>query len=432
MKRSNSKESTDEKKFSPELGLSSSQYASYLFSSSVADAILPIFYIFLPIFAQKIGATAFELGLVGGSSYAVYSFMPLIMGHFSDRSRSRKFFILTSFVLLAVVSFFYSITLSPITLIITRLFEGTGWAMLWPAMEASISEDSLRDSKKSLGVFNYVWSGGAALGPVIGTLLVSYSFRFAFFASGILFVILIALNGLGFIARRKSHMPGTFAKESSMRSYDSTYSSLSSSIREFFFSQDQKRRMQVWVCLLTTALSASTSGVFFTFFGPYATKDIGLTLFMIGAVTTTYGVIRFFSYVVIAKQMIREKVFGARNRNLVLFASLASLSSLILMIRDPSGTLYFVSFALFAIGYSTVYAIAQFTLIAESVPEQRGASAGLFESSIGIGAAIGPIVAGAISSRSLDFSFIVPAAGLGFVIVILLIVSSRLRPSSGT
>lgn len=407
--------------------MNNSQFVSYLFSSAVADAILPIFYIFLPIFAVKIlHANALELGLVGGASYAVYSFMPFIMGHFSDRRGSRKFFILAAFVLLCTVSFLYSIAISPITLIFIRLAEGTGWAMLWPAIEAAITEDPLRESKKSLSIFNYTWSGGAALGPPIGTFLVTvFSYRLSFFVTGVLFAILIAANSWTFLRLNTTYSPlQTDIKK------ETSHVSLSFSIRQVLLSQDRKKNFRIWTCLVATSLSALTSGVFFTFFGPYA-SSLGLTLVLIGVITTAYGTVRFFTYVLFAKQSLRDRFFEPRNRNrnTLAFAALASLSTLILMVRDASGAVYFFAFALFAIGYSVVYSISQMTLIAETAREYMGAGAGLFESSIGIGAFIGPVVAGAVSSHALVISFVVPAVGLG-VALVLLFALSTLKDSS--
>ncbi len=308
--------------------------------------------------------------------------------------------------------------------------------MLWPAMEASITEDSFRDSKKSLSVFNFTWSGGAALGPGVGTFLVSfYSYRFAFFTSAIMFVAIIVLS----FAILFRHSSASISKKGklSIREEESQLldrgltapSSLASSIRELLFSSDKKRNFRVWMCLVTTALSALTSAVFFTFFGPYATT-LGLTVILIGAITTTYGVVRFLSYVVFARQAIRERVFdpAKRNRNILIFANVACLPSLlILTIRDPSGATYFAAFGLFALGYSMVYAISQLTLIAETPHHQMGAGAGLFESSIGLGGFLGPIVAGAISSNnSLHISFLVPVVAL-FCALILLFVLSLLQ-----
>lgn len=395
------------------------RYLSYLASSAVANAVLPVFYIFIPLYAVKIGANALELGLVGGASYAVYAFMPFVMGHFSDRKGSRIFFITTSFVLLALVSFLYSVITNPIALIATRLFEGIGWAMLWPAIEAAITEDPARDSRESLSVFNYTWSGGAALGPAIGTLLVTgYSYSIAFATTGTLFVALIALNTWTVFGRRRRSTPRESSRPPSEKA-SSAGPPPPSSIRELFLSRDPRRNLLVWTCVSATVLSALTSAILFTFFGPYA-RSLGITVVLIGAITTTYGAVRFFSYLALSRNSLRERVYDNPGRNILTFTALTTLSALILLARDTSGGLYFLAFAIFAVGYSLVYAISQIVLIASVAPRQRGAGAGLFESSIGIGGVVGPIVAGAISpSNHLQISFVVPVLGLGLVLALL-------------
>lgn len=399
---------------------SGSRFAVLLFSSALAEVITPVFYIFLPLFAVTLGANALELGLVGGTSYAVYSFMPFVMGHISDRRGSRKFFIITSLVILCVVSLLYAASNDPVSLIVVRVFEGVGWAMLWPAMEAAIVEDSARDPKSSLAIFNYVWSAGAALGPGLGTLLVTaFSYRTAFLASGALLVVPIILNGVMFLRER-----GATPRDSPEHAITSSGErpTLSSSIRGVFSYGGEGRSFAVWSSLTLMALATATSAVFFTFFGPYATS-IGLTVVLVGAATSIFGVVRFFTYIALAKQSLTLKLLDGRVRlrNLVVFACLGSLSSLLFLIRDPTGAVYFVSFALFAIGNSAVYAMSQTTLIAETALEQRGAGAGLFESSIGVGGMIGPIAAGAVSSGSLSTAFAVPPVilviALGFLYV---------------
>jgi len=400
--------------------------AGYLVSTALADALVPIFSIFLPLFAATLGANALELGLVGGASYAVYSFMPFVMGHFSDRSGSRKFFIIISFALLSAVSFLYSISNDPVTLITVRIFEGIGWSMLWPAMDAAVTEGTPRDSRSSLAIYNYLWSGGAALGPLIGTFLVTmFSYRSAFLATGILFAFLILLNGVTFWMERKLTPSENFA-ESGQR-----LRSTGPDLRSIFHTGGRNRTIEVWIALITMGLVTLTTLTFFTFFGPYATS-IGMTVVLIGAVTTTFGAVRFFIFVALANASLRGRVLDIRNRirNLAVFACVASLSSLLLIIRDSTGLVYFLSFAILGIGYSVVYAVSQTTLIAETAPEQRGAAAGLFESSLGIGGVIGPIVAGAVSSKSLTTAFIVPSASLVFVLVLLCVLFFLRKGSS--
>ena len=98
----------------------------------------------------------------------------------------------------------------------------------------------------------------------------------------------------------------------------------------------------VWSSLTLMALATATSAVFFTFFGPYATS-IGLTVVLVGAATSTFGVVRFFTYIALAKQSLTLKLLDGRVRlrNLVVFACLGSLSSLLFLIRDPTAQSYF-------------------------------------------------------------------------------------------
>jgi len=407
---------------------SSSKFVILLFSSALADVITPVFYIFLPLFAVTLGANALELGLVGGTSYAVYSFMPFVMGHYSDRRGSRKFFIIASLVVLCVVSLLYAASNDPVSLIVIRVFEGVGWAMLWPAMEAAIVEDSARDPKNSLAIFNYVWSAGAAVGPGLGTLLVtSFSYRASFLASGALLVVPIVLNGVMFLRDRNTAPARTPERVMFGQGQRQT---LSSSIRGVFSYGGPKRSFAVWSSLTLMALATATSAIFFTFFGPYATS-IGLTIILVGVATSTFGVVRFFTYIAVARPSATQKLLDSRVRirNLVVFASLASLSSLLFLIKDTTGAIYFLAFALFAICNSAVYAMSQTTLIAETASEQRGAGAGLFECSIGVGGMIGPIAAGAVSSSSLTTAFAVPPVilvlGLGFLYIVSKVESVR-------
>src|SRR5438128_1295449 len=110
------------------------EFHIYLFSAFVSDFFLPIFYIFVPLLAYRLGADPLEIGLVGGTVYATYFFLPVIIGSVSDRLGRRRLFVVIALTILAIVSLTYSIASSPITLIAGRVFEGVAWAMLWPTL----------------------------------------------------------------------------------------------------------------------------------------------------------------------------------------------------------------------------------------------------------------------------------------------------------
>lgn len=133
------------------------------------------------------------------------------------------------------------------------------------------------------------------------------------------------------------------------------------------------------------------------------------------------------------KAVFRQRALDTtkRIRNVVAFTSLASFSGLLLIVRDPTAIVYVLSFGLLGIGYTMVYAISQATLIAETAVQQRGVAAGLFESSIGLGGAIGPTIAGLVTSSTLAIAFVVPVVALALVLGLLFFLSRTMNDSAG-
>jgi MFS transporter, DHA1 family, multidrug resistance protein len=374
----------------------------HLFSSFAANLVLPVFYLYLPLLASRLGASVLEIGLVGGASNAVYSFMPFIMGRYSDRQGARKFFIASSFAILTTVSFLYVVVASPVSLILLRLLEGIGWAMLWPAVEAAISNDASVDSRWSLSVFNLTWSAASAVGPLFGSVLIFLvSIRFAFLSTSVILLGVLALNVYAIFAPRD---------RSRVKPHE-----------QFLQRPEQpatESKITVGFYMISTALGAVSSGVLFTFFVPYA-GTVGISILAIGVITFVYGFVRFLVYVLIMNRNLRHSLLNpvGRLRKMLVTLAVMSLSSVLFMFHDSTGVLYTLAYAIVGGGYSIIYAVSQVALVWEKArPERAGRGAGLFESSIGIGASLGPIVAGAVSGGSLTTPFLVPA--LSFLIVL--------------
>ena len=382
----------------------SPEFKRHLSSSFMANLILPIFYLFLPLLAYRLGASVFEIGLVGGASNAVYSFLPYVMGLYSDKRGTRRIFIISSFAILTAVSVLYVLIANPVALIATRVLEGVGWAMLWPAMEAAISNDVSGDSKRSLSIFNLTWSFSAAIGPLVGAVLIFLiSIRFTFVATSVLLFGILILN---VFPTFNSDASKSSVKQESIQ-YKAILQPSESNIRPSFY-------------LVSTALAAVSSGVLFTFFSPYA-RSIGISILMIGVITFVYGGARFFVYLLTVRDKVRSFLLSPsmRKKNVLVSLVLMSVSGLLIMIHDPSGVIYSMAYAVVGVGYSIIYSVSQAALVAEATPEKAGKGAGLFESSIGLGASVGPVLAGLISRGSLTLPFLLPSLGLVVVLVIL-------------
>lgn len=402
-----------------EIKRGTSRFRTYLFASFLGNLVAPIFSLFLPVLAVDIGATVFEVGLIGGAENIVYAFMPFVMGHFTDRGKSRQFFILSGFGLLVCVSAFYSLASSPFELIVARLFEGLGWAIVWPAIESSITVDTVGNSGRALSLFNTSWSLGAALGPLVGGIVIVFgSSRFVYLATAFALFVALAANFYSF-TKHKDEIPDLAARHRH---------SLIEAAKKIFQRHDAKKNFQVRLYVASLILSYATVGVLYTFFGPYA-KALGMSALLFSLPVVLFGLIRLFIFVLCTRGSFRSKLLDPAKRNLIVFLSLllTCSSPLLILVRDPSGGTYFLAFGLFAVGLALVYFICQVGMIAETNETQMGAGAGIFESVIGIGSALGPIVAGAISTGSLTSAFLVPFAGFAIVMLFFGIDAKRLQ-----
>jgi MFS family permease len=94
-----------------------------------------------------------------------------------------------------------------------------------------------------------------------------------------------------------------------------------------------------------------------------------------------------------------ERKIG-KNRMFILSSIMFALASLLTIFSSNAG-LFTVSFLLFGFGSGISYAAAISTIF-ERWKTTRGYAAGLFESLMGIGSFIGPIIGGAISEFMLN------------------------------
>ncbi len=237
----------------------SGEFRRFLFSSFLGNLVSPVFALFVPLLASKLGASLFEIGIVGGASNGVYAFLPLIAGHFSDRASLRRFFIISSFFILTIVSISYVLIESPVYLIIARIFEGVGWAMLWPAMDAAVSRDvRSMDSRKAFSIYNVTWSSASAVGPLLGAALIFLtSIRVAFLLTVFILAATFLLNFLPWFKHRKEIKVGQSFQSEEITVLVTEMENRGGKLRTVFYAG-------------ALALAAVSSGVLFTFFAPYA------------------------------------------------------------------------------------------------------------------------------------------------------------------
>jgi MFS family permease len=165
--------------------------ASTMFISMLGMGIVTPF---LPIYADQLGASPLEIGLVqAGFSISNLVSLPFV-GRLSDRL-GRKAFLCIGLALLALASLGFIWASSPGQLILMRLFQGLGASAHLPIAQAYLGDITPEGGEgKWMGYFNTFLFSGIGAGPLVGGVLNDL------FNIDTTFLVMAALNAGGLVA----------------------------------------------------------------------------------------------------------------------------------------------------------------------------------------------------------------------------------------
>lgn len=152
----------------------------------------------LPLYAETLGASGFEVGLVF-SSFAITRALTMTpLGNLSD-FWGRKIFIVLGTLLFSLVSILYVFAVNVYQLILFRIFHGFASALVIPAAMAYVA-DLFPESRRgeAMGVFNMAFFAGIGFGPLIGGVLAEKAgFYWPFYVCSFVAFIGFLLSFLG-------------------------------------------------------------------------------------------------------------------------------------------------------------------------------------------------------------------------------------------
>jgi MFS family permease len=122
----------------------------------------------VPIYAVDLGATGITLGLMIAAFSVSQGALQPVVGNLSDR-KGRKRFLVTGLSIYAVVGLAYTLATSVEQLILIRLFNGVGSAMIAPIVMAYIGDLAPEGQEgKYMGMLNVALFAGIGAGPMLG------------------------------------------------------------------------------------------------------------------------------------------------------------------------------------------------------------------------------------------------------------------------
>jgi len=122
----------------------------------------------IPIYAMDLGATGVALGLIIAAFSISQGALQPVVGNLSDR-KGRKRFLVAGLAIYAVVGLTYTLATSVEHLILIRLFNGVGSAMIAPIVMAYIGDLAPEGQEgKYMGMLNIALFAGIGGGPILG------------------------------------------------------------------------------------------------------------------------------------------------------------------------------------------------------------------------------------------------------------------------
>ena len=320
---------------------------------------------FMGIYAERLGANGFLIGLIFGSFTLSRALFTPLIGRLSDL-KGRKNLLLVGLTGYTILSFFYAAADTTSSLVIIRFFHGLASAMVLPISMAYIGDIAPKNEEgKYLGTFTISFFMGLAAGPVIGgTLYDIWHMNAAFYAMGAIsfLSLLFLIFMLPEINAHKKIKP----------------SSLKTILKD-------KTMQAMFIFRLMNAFGVAALMGFL----PLLAQKINVSVFQIGFVVTTNLLV----------SSLLQRYFGiiADKSDKVKMSIIGSIMMLIALALMPLST-GFYTLLLFNLlmGFGSAISIPAGSAITAQLGRKLGMGSvmGIFNTAFGIGGGIGPIIAG--------------------------------------
>ncbi len=343
---------------------------------------------FLPIYAEQLGASNLEIGLVQSAFSITGIFTLLFVGRLSDRY-GRKMFLLGGLAILGLSSIGLMYTTTPWQLIGMRFIQGLGASAHLPIAQAYLGDITPEGNEgKWMGYFNAVLFAGMGAGPLLGGVLSDA------FSIETTFLVMAVLNFLGLLATfiYLKEMP---RKVAISREHGSVMAPLKSRVM-----------LGVLVQRMTTGIGTSSMMAFIPIF---ADVRLGLSATLIGvlmAMRTPVSILQSYTGALADR---------LNRRWMVIQGSLVAMAALALLPLSGGFWLLMAAYVGVTLGQSYAMPATNAYVVQEGRTYGMGICMTYFMMAMQIGNGIGPIILGYIAdSFSLPWVFYVA----GFVLLI--------------
>ena len=325
----------------------------------------------LPVFAKNvIGASYAELGIIGLANFIPYMFIPIFVGVLLDRFNN-GYLLSIGVVINSTSMYLLSVAQSVPEIMGFRIMTGIAHAFFWPPAESIISNaSSSQDRVKNIAKFTGFFVSGFMIGPLLGSVMLEnfdVTYRLLFQVTA--YILATAIISSLMISQRK----------------------IKTHHEKFSFSSLKELGKFPQVILLLI-FSTASFGMILTIF-PAFLDDRSMSGTDIELLFFVFGVSRVITLAATNKL--------ERRTSLTLIAATLSIAfGLLLSYFSESIIEFAVALLMMGFGFSIFFPLTLEIVLSKTRQSISGTVIGAYETTFGIGWAIGPISAGLISEFS--------------------------------
>jgi MFS family permease len=322
----------------------------------------------VPVFSKEIiGASYFELGIIGLANFVAYMFIPLFVGVLLDRYNNGL--LLSAGIALNTASvYLLSISQSVPEVAIFRALTGTAHGFFWPPCERIISHiESPENRIRSIARFMGFFVGGLMIGPLIGTFLledldVTYRILFQYSTYAVAFAI---VSGL-LLSKYGKTSQGSVISLGSI-----------------------KQITKFPIIIMMLIFCSASFGVFLTIY-PAFMNDRDISESNIELLFFVFGISRLVTLVFVGP--LEKRTFHSLGATLLSIAI-----GMLIVYYSFSFESFMVAMLVMGFGFTIYFPLTFEIIMRKAQKEFSGGLIGAYESTFGIGWASGPLFAGLVS-----------------------------------
>jgi MFS family permease len=341
-------------------------YSLYVTNFLSSLAFGTIIYL-LPVYAEGLGASYYDLGIIGGVGNAVYTVSTLVTGLLLDRLDRARFYSVSCILGGATILLFLQ-TKGATEITLVRGILGGVSAAFWVATSTIIADASPPELlTRSMARYNLSWMTAFVVGPFLGG-VISEALGFPF-----LFVTASAINLVSFVVISAFIRPRYERRKGGSDMMVSLQA-----LRDLSY---------VYLALIPYALIL---GIFMAIL-PGHMKALGITTAMVGLLITVSNGFRGLGFL-FAERFVDWGV----KKSLALSSALLSVA-LLLVTFSRGEVSFLLPMSLLGFAGGIITPVILDCVANETSPEALGAALGTHEAIYGLGMCLGPVAGGAFA-----------------------------------